>query len=106
MALTNLDATEAPGQIVKAIADLLFAPASGEAELAKARKVFTGLQHGQIDRTRFTANANAYFTDEALQDLSASLGPLGPPRSFTFSMQKQRGGMPCASTTSSSPRRR
>lgn len=93
MTLTNLDATGAPGQIVKAIADLHFALSSGEAELAEARKIFIGLQHGQIDRTRFTANANAYFSDEALQDLSASLGPLGSPRSFSISAQKQRGGM-------------
>ncbi len=93
VALTNLDATEAPGQIVTRIANLLFAPSGGEAELAEARKIFAGLQHGKIDRARFTANANAYFTDEALQDLAASLGPLGAPRSFTFATQKQRGGM-------------
>lgn len=51
------------------------------------------MQHGQIDRSLFTANANSYFTPQALADFAASLGPLGAPQSFTQASQGLRGGM-------------
>ena len=47
------------------------------------RKVYDGLQQGKIDRSLFTDNANAYFTDQALKDYADSLGPLGAPEAFT-----------------------
>jgi hypothetical protein len=55
--------------------------------------VFEGLQRGRIDRSLFTANANAYFTDRALADFAASLTPLGAPKEFTQRGQALRGGM-------------
>ena len=55
--------------------------------------MFEGLQHGRIDRALFTANANAYFTDAALADFAAGLGPLGTPQEFEQANQSLRGGM-------------
>ena len=52
---------------------------------ALIRKVYDGLQQGKIDRSLFTDNANAYFTEQALKDYASSLGPLGAPQSFTQS---------------------
>jgi len=93
--LTNQDAASASGDIANAIAPLLFAttdPAT-PAKLEQAKKIFDGLQHGTIDRSLFTDNANAYFTTQAVQDFAASLGPLGEPREFTATGEQGRGGM-------------
>src|SRR5207249_3377596 len=93
--LTNLDATSASEQIVAKIAQLLFATTDPgtEAATAQARKIFEGLQKGQIDRTLFTSNANAYFSEQALKDFASSLGPLGTPQEFVQVAQSLRGGM-------------
>lgn len=93
--MTNLDATNASDQMATKIANLLFANAdSGKAAaLDLARKVFEGLKHGRIERSLFTANANSYFTDQALKDFSASLAPLGAWKEFTQLSQSLRGGM-------------
>jgi D-alanyl-D-alanine carboxypeptidase len=91
--LTNLDATGASGRAATKIASLLFAPAGQEGPLGQAKRILSGLQKGRIDRSLFTANANAYFTDQALQDLAASLGRLGAPEELTQESQSLRGGM-------------
>src|SRR5208337_4989553 len=80
--LTNQDAAAASGIIGRGIAPLLFenADAATAQKLDQARKIFDGLQHGQIDRSLFTSNANSYFTDQALQDFARGLGPLGTPQ--------------------------
>ncbi len=93
--LTNQDAADAAGTIAHAIAPLLLAsddPATPQ-KLEQARKIFAGLQHGTIDRSLFTDNANSYFNALALQDFAASLGPLGTPEEFTQVRQSLRGGM-------------
>ena len=93
--LTNQDAAGASGAITHSIAPLLLAtddPAT-PAKLAQARKILDGLQHGTIDRSLFTDNANFYFNEQALKDFAASLGPLGTPEDFTQSFQSLRGGM-------------
>jgi D-alanyl-D-alanine carboxypeptidase len=93
--LTNQDAVDASGTIAHAIAPLLFSsddPATPQ-KLEQARKIFAGLQHGTIDRSLFTDNANFYFNAQALQDFAASLGPLGTPDEFTQVRQSSRGGM-------------
>lgn len=93
--LTNLDATSASSDIATKIANLLFAttdPATPKAT-EQARKIFEGLQKGQIDRTLFTSNANAYFNEVALADFASSLGTLGVPQEFTQTRQSLRGGM-------------
>jgi D-alanyl-D-alanine carboxypeptidase len=93
--LTNQDAAQAAGAIATAIAPLLLAsddPSTPE-KLAQARKIFEGLQHGAIDRSLFTDNANFYFDEQALKDFAGSLGPLGAPEEFVQIRQALRGGM-------------
>jgi D-alanyl-D-alanine carboxypeptidase len=93
--LTNLDATGASGQIAGRITDLLFSTTdrATQAAVAQARTIFEGLQHGTIDRSLFSENANAYFSTQAIADFSSSLGPLGPPVDVTQTGQSLRGGM-------------
>ncbi len=93
--LTNQDAASASGAIASGIAPLLFATtdAATPAKLEQAKKVFDGLQHGTVDRSLFTDNANSYFSAEALNDFASGLGPLGTPQSFIQSSQGLRGGM-------------
>lgn len=93
--LTNQDAAGAASEIADAVSPLLLAtddPATPR-KLEQARKIFDGLQHGTIDRSLFTDNANAYFSEQALQDFASSLGPLGAPQSFEQVNQGLRGGM-------------
>ena len=91
----NMDATPAPGQIAARISAALFGAADRETEqaTAQARAIFEDLQHGRIDRSLFSANANAYFSEQALADFAASLGPLGSPESFVANPKSLRGGM-------------
>jgi D-alanyl-D-alanine carboxypeptidase len=91
--LTNEDAVDASDQIASKVIPLLFPKEDATQEEAQARAVFDALQRGQINRALFTANANSYFSDQALKDLAASLGPLGPPQTFTQSRHSNRGGM-------------
>jgi D-alanyl-D-alanine carboxypeptidase len=91
--LTNMDATGASGQIATRIANLLFATSDNTATTALAQRIFEGFQKGQIDRSLFTSNANAYFSDQALKDFASSLGPLGKAQEFTQASQSLRGGM-------------
>lgn len=93
--LTNQDAASAAGAIASGIPPLLFAtndPAT-PAKLEQAKKIFEDLQHGRVDRSLFTENANAYFDEQALADFKSSLGPLGKPVSFVQTSQSLRGGM-------------
>ena len=93
--LTNQDAVSAAGQIAQGIAPLLLATDDSltPQKLEQAKKIFDGLQQGTIDRTLFTDNANAYFSDEAVKDFASGLAPLGPPQSFVQASQGLRGGM-------------
>jgi D-alanyl-D-alanine carboxypeptidase len=93
--LTNQDAASAAGQIASGIPPLLFSTsdASTPAKLEQAKKIFEDLQHGRIERSLFTENANAYFNEQALADFKSSLGPLGKPQSFAQVSQSLRGGM-------------
>ena len=93
--LTNQDAARAADQIANGITPLLVAsndPAT-PAKQEQARKIFAGLQNGSIDRSLFTDNANAYFSEQALKDFAAGLGPLGMPQEFVQERQDLRGGM-------------
>lgn len=95
VALTNQDASSAADDIAHGIVPLLFDqndPKTPE-KLDQAKKIFDGLQHGTIDRSLFSDNANAYFSEQALQDFAAGLSPLGTPRQFVQVRQGLRGGM-------------
>lgn len=93
--LTNMDATAASSDIVTKIAAKLFAKtdAATDSTLAEMRGIFDGLQKGSLDRSLFTSNANAYFTEQAIKDFASGLAPLGKPTEFTQSAQSLRGGM-------------
>jgi CubicO group peptidase (beta-lactamase class C family) len=93
--LTNQDAVSASGDIAHGIVPLLFDnsdPAMPQ-KLEQAKKIFAGLQRGSLDRSLFTDNANAYFSEKALQDFASGLGPLGAPQEFVQTRQGLRGGM-------------
>lgn len=95
VALTNQDAAGAAGAIAHGIAPMLLAtddPATPQ-KLAQAKQIFQGLQNGTIDRSLFTDNANAYFSEQALKDFAAGLAPLGAPQDFIQVSQGLRGGM-------------
>jgi D-alanyl-D-alanine carboxypeptidase len=93
--LTNLDGTPASEQIAAKIAGTLFAStdSAAPAALEQARAIFERLQRGDIDRSLFTSNANAYFSQQALSDFRSSLAPLGKPQEITAIAQGLRGGM-------------
>ena len=93
--LTNQDASDVSEAIADGIAPLLLSsddPATPE-KLAQAKKIFEGLQHGTIDRSLFTDNANFYFNEQTVKDFASSLAPLGNPEEFVQARQELRGGM-------------
>jgi len=93
--LTNQDASSAAETLAERIRDLLFiddSPLTAR-QLQRARDIFTGLQRGTIDRSLFTANGNAYFSEPALHDAQAGLAPLGVPQGFSQLSESERGGM-------------
>ena len=74
--LTNQDAADAAGDIAQKIAPLLFASGDNQRNEAQARQIFEGLQHGKIDRSLFTDDANSYFSEAALKDFEKGLANL------------------------------
>ena len=88
-------AAGATGQIAGRIASVLFEKDDQASVGAReqARRIYDGLAKGTIDRSLFTADANAYFTEQVVGDYAASLGPLGAPTDFTFTGESLRGGM-------------
>jgi D-alanyl-D-alanine carboxypeptidase len=97
--LTNIDASIAASAIAQALGPIVLG-SRGAAESAqahgaadRARRIFTGLQAGELDRSQFTTLCNNYFTAEAIQDFASSLRPLGSPESFTQVVEEPRGGM-------------
>lgn len=93
--LTNQDAASAASQIGQRVTRVLLQHDTPEdrRQTALARKVFDELRAGRIDRSLFTANANAYFTAQAVHDYATSLAPLGKIESFTPTTVQGRGGM-------------
>lgn len=88
--LDNADFGDAEVVIADAIEQQLFARDSG---VDRARALYAMLRSGRLDRSRFTANGNAYLTSEALADLRSSLAPLGEPRTITQISSGLRGGL-------------
>lgn len=98
--LTNEMASPAADAIAHALTPLVLGvpttnSAAGDAKRseAQAMKVFTGLQRGKIDRSKFTDWCNAYFDKQAIEDYKNSLGPLGKPASIRLVDKSLRGGM-------------
>ncbi|HKD18132.1 MAG TPA: serine hydrolase domain-containing protein [Thermoanaerobaculia bacterium] len=91
--LVNQDSIDTAGDLAGRIADLLLVKGGAEAAEARARRILQGLQGGKIDRSELTSNASDYFTDPALADFAASLGPLGAPSKVEQTRSNDRGGM-------------
>jgi D-alanyl-D-alanine carboxypeptidase len=92
---TNQD-DPAAGRIAQDIEQILIAPPAdpqAAASLQTARRIFEDLQQGKFDRTQFTADANAYFTPQAVADFTASLRTLGAVTTFVQTRAGDRGGM-------------
>ena len=87
--LTNND-WASPDDLVSRIGFVVLAPTPQE---ARARNVFAQFQSGTLDRSLFTSGGNSVLTDQALADLKASLGPLGPARLIELERESKRGGM-------------
>ena len=92
----NLDGSDLPGSITRQIGPLLLVekqdPQAAQ-QLEQARRLFSQLQEGKIDRSVLTSDADFYFTPQVLADAAASLKPLGLPHSFTQASFGLRGGM-------------
>jgi CubicO group peptidase (beta-lactamase class C family) len=93
--LTNQDAAQAASEIGAQVRTAVLQAQNPQdpKQDALIHKIYDGLQQGKIDRSLFTDNANAYFSEQALKDYAASLGPLGPAQSFTQARASARGGM-------------
>jgi CubicO group peptidase (beta-lactamase class C family) len=98
--LTNIDASSAAATIARALAPIVLSAGTNGASVketqaaeARALKIFTSLQNGQLDRSQLTDLCNHYFTEEAIQDFATSLKPLGTPQSFIQVADEPRGGM-------------
>lgn len=93
--LTNSEGN-ASSMIERQIARLVMAPAvdpGAAPALDRVRRLFSGLQEGQLDRSLFDSDGNAYFTPEVIADFASSLKPFGTPSSFTQTGKSDRGGM-------------
>jgi hypothetical protein len=93
--LTNQDAAPAAESIAQQVVRSLFGTqdALAAGRTAQARRIFEGLLRGTVDRSLFTPNANAYFSEQALRDFASSLSPLGTVTSFEATGMWLRGGM-------------
>ncbi len=98
--LTNEMASPAASAIGRALTPLVLGLPTGKSNAERtnraekqAMEIFTGLQHGKIDRAKFTDWCNAYFSQQAIEDYKNSLGPLGRPGSIQMLRQGSRGGM-------------
>jgi len=92
----NMDGTDATGAITSQIAPLLLAEADdpqAASQLEQARRVFSGLQEGKIDRSLLSSDADSFFTAQVLADAAAGLKPRGAPDSFRQTSMELRGGM-------------
>jgi CubicO group peptidase (beta-lactamase class C family) len=93
--LSNKDGSTAPGRITRELETLLLTPeqdADAARLLDQAKEILKGLAEGRLDRSLFTANGNAYFTQEVITDYASSLKPLGSPKNFERQQSGLRGG--------------
>jgi D-alanyl-D-alanine carboxypeptidase len=96
--LTNEVASSAAREIADSVSALVLAkPATGalEADAFAPRlgQILAGLQHGKIDRSLFTADCNAYFDQDVLDDFALTLGRLGTITGVSKVRTALRGGM-------------
>jgi D-alanyl-D-alanine carboxypeptidase len=105
--LTNQDAVSAASNIAHLVAQVLMGKQLSLSPVEQeAFDIYRGLQEGKIDRKKLSANLNAYFSDEAIEDFKSSLGSLGEPTSFRLMRSEERGGMTFREFTIAYPDRR
>ncbi len=93
--LTNQDAIDASGQIARGVVNRLLQisqPLNAK-EDANVKALLDGLADGKLDRTLFSDNGNAYFSDTAIKDYMATLSPLGAIQGIQQTATGSRGGM-------------
>ena len=94
--LSNQDVVNLVGPLANQLSRIVFVseplapPASKTKEV---EQILTSLQAGKINRALFTANANSYFSETALEDCRNSLTPLGQLESLDPLSENLRGGM-------------
>jgi CubicO group peptidase (beta-lactamase class C family) len=93
--LTNQDAHTAADLIASQVRDVLLKAASAPSVEAErtVRRMLEELAEGRLDRSRLTANAASYFTDEAVAEYASSLRGLGALRRVEEVRSRRRGGM-------------
>jgi CubicO group peptidase (beta-lactamase class C family) len=93
--LSNQDGVNLIGPLSQQLSSVLLNPPNSQTEKQEQqiRSILLGLQHGKIDRSLFTDNANSYFTDLALSDYRNSLSSLGPLQVLIRQGEQLRGGM-------------
>jgi CubicO group peptidase (beta-lactamase class C family) len=96
--LTNQVASSAAAKIGAELTALLLPvavtpEAAPDAVAATLPGILASLAKGQIDRSLFTANCNAYFSDAAVADFKATLAPRGAVMSVYRRRTTLRGGM-------------
>ena len=76
------------------VTEILFTDALSEdmAMNDRVAEVLRGLRRAEIDRSWFTDNGNAYFSETALADIQESLADLGEPESIEIESRGLRGG--------------
>ena len=94
--LSNEDVVNLVSPLARQIATTAFQSQQAvptEQSAKDVERILAGLQQGKIDRSLFTADANGYFSEQALEDCRASLGPLGALKTVTPVSENLRGGM-------------
>ncbi|HEX4750157.1 MAG TPA: serine hydrolase domain-containing protein [Bryobacteraceae bacterium] len=91
--LSNEDGVNLIGPLSSELSSVVLNPQGSDARDDGVRRILLALQEGKIDRSQFTANANAYFGEQALSDYRNSLAPLGPLQVLIRQSEQQRGGM-------------
>jgi D-alanyl-D-alanine carboxypeptidase len=88
-------ASDLIGPLTTQIATILLPPEppAAEKDTAQVKSILESLARGSIDRALFTANANSYFSAQALGDIRQSLAALGKLQSVTRLSESLRGGM-------------
>jgi CubicO group peptidase (beta-lactamase class C family) len=89
----------ATNKLVKALEDVVFAPAAKEKQKVDARAealtrgVLGELALGQVDATKLHPNLRFFFTPQVLADYRSSLAPLGALTGLEQANTFERGGM-------------
>ena len=93
--VTNQDASAAADKIAQQTRDALLRAASAPSLATDRviRKLVADLADHRLDRAALTANANAYFSDAAIDEFAATLHPLGAAQSVEQTSSGKRGGM-------------